>query len=186
MSREICELVDRCLAGQPAAIVELVERFRGRVFGLCYRMLGHLHDAEDVTQESLVRALRSLACWDQTRDFEPWLLAIAGNRCRTWLAARSRRPATTSLLNPVVDVAAGPTGFDSLAEEVGLALGTLRAEYRQAFLLFHEQQLSYLEIAAALDCPVGTVKTWVHRARRELVDRLARRGVLEESYHAVR
>jgi RNA polymerase sigma-70 factor (ECF subfamily) len=186
LSREICELVDRCLAGQPAAIVELVERFRGRVFGLCYRMLGHLHDAEDVTQESLVRALRSLACWDQTRDFEPWLLAIAGNRCRTWLAARSRRPATTSLLNPVVDVAAGPTGFDSLAEEVGLALGTLRAEYRQAFLLFHEQQLSYLEIAAALDCPVGTVKTWVHRARRELVDRLARRGVLEESYHAVR
>ncbi len=186
MSREICELVNRCLAGQQSAIVELVDRFRGRVFGLCYRMLGHLHDAEDVTQESLVRALRSLARWDQTRDFEPWLLAIAGNRCRTWLAARSRRPATGPLVSPVVDTGAEPTGFDALAEEVGLALGTLRAEYRQAFLLFHEQELSYLEIAAALDCPVGTVKTWVHRARRDLVDQLARRGVLEDSSHALR
>ena len=86
-------------------------------------MLGHLHDAEDVTQESLVRALRSLARWDQSRDFEPWLLAIAGNRCRTWLAARSRRPAIAPLLAPVVDRAAEPAGFDALAEEVGLAVG---------------------------------------------------------------
>ncbi len=127
-----------------------------------------------------------LARWDQSRDFEPWLLAIAGNRCRTWLAARSRRPAISSLAGPVVDTSAGPTGFQALAEEVGLALDTLRAEYRQAFLLFHEQQLSYLEIAAALDCPVGTVKTWVHRARRDLVDHLSRRGVLEDSQHAMR
>jgi RNA polymerase sigma-70 factor (ECF subfamily) len=185
LARETRDLVNRCLAGQQSAIVELVERYRGRVFGLCYRMLGHLHDAEDVTQESLVRALRALARWDQTRDFEPWLLAIAGNRCRTWLAARSRRPATTSLAAPVVDQATAPSGLDNLAEEVRLALAGLRTEYRQAFVLFHQQQLSYLEIAATLDCPIGTVKTWVHRARRELVERLSRRGVLEESRHAM-
>jgi RNA polymerase sigma-70 factor, ECF subfamily len=185
LTLEFCELVDRCQLGQPAAIVELVDRFRGRVFGLCYRMLGHRQDAEDVTQESLVRALRSLAGWDRARDFEPWLMAIAGNRCRTWLAARARRPPTTSLDNPIADQSAPQSAGDALTEEIWLALSTLRADYRQAFLLFHEQQLSYLEISAALGCPVGTVKTWVHRARRELAAQLARRGVLEDSRYAM-
>ena len=63
----------------------LVDRFQGQVFGLCYRMLGHRQDAEDVTQESFSRALRSLKSWDNQRAFRPWLMAIAGNRCRTWL-----------------------------------------------------------------------------------------------------
>lgn len=185
MSRDLIELVNRCLAGEQAAAAQLVDRVHGRVFGLCYRMLGHRQDAEDVTQESLVRALRGLRQWDQTRDFDPWLMAIAGNRCRTWLAARLRRPVPRPLVAAIADETCQPAGFDSLAEEVWLALSELRAEYRQAFLLFHEQQLSYLEIAAALDCPVGTVKTWVHRARRELAERLVRRGVCEESRHAV-
>ncbi|KKL55005.1 hypothetical protein LCGC14_2259720, partial [marine sediment metagenome] len=75
---------------------------------------------------------------------------------------------------------------NDLAEEVELALGTLRAEYRQAFLLFHQHELSYAEISATLDCPLGTVKTWVHRARRELIARLAQRGVVQELRHEVR
>ncbi len=63
-----------------------------------------------------------------------------------------------------------------LSEELQFALRGLREEYRQAFLLFHEQELSYIEIGAALDCPVGTVKTWVHRARRELIEHLRGAG----------
>jgi RNA polymerase sigma-70 factor (ECF subfamily) len=59
-----------------------------------------------------------------------------------------------------------------LAEEVELALSGLRDDYRQAFLLFHEQELSYAEIGELLDCPLGTVKTWVHRARLELLSQL--------------
>jgi RNA polymerase sigma-70 factor (ECF subfamily) len=74
----------------------------------------------------------------------------------------------------------------NLVEEVELALERLRDEYRQAFVLFHEHQLSYAEIAEALSCPVGTVKTWVHRARRELADHLRRRGVVEELPDALR
>ena len=73
----------------------------------------------------------------------------------------------------------------NLAEEVELALTTIRADYRQAFLLFHEQQLSYAEIAEVMDCPLGTVKTWVHRARRELIQRLTKRGVVQELRHAM-
>ena len=52
-----------------------------------------------------------------------------------------------------------------LAEEVALALSTLREQYRQAFLLFHQHELSYAEIADSLQCPIGTVRTWIHRAR---------------------
>ncbi len=74
----------------------------------------------------------------------------------------------------------------TLAEEIELALTTLRAEYRQAFLLFHQHELSYAEISATLDCPLGTVKTWVHRARRELIARLAERGVVQELPDEVR
>lgn len=167
-------------------MVKLVERFQSQVFGLCFRMLGQRQDAEDMAQETFVRALRHLERWDSSRDFEPWLLAIAGNRCRTLLATRMRRPPVVPLDEPVSDHRSDLTAAQLLAEEVDLALGTLREEYRQAFLLFHEQELSYAEIGEILDCPLGTVKTWVHRARRELVDRLRTRGVLQETPHEMR
>ena len=167
-------------------MVELVEAHRGPVFGLCYRMLRHRQDAEDVTQESFVRALRSLRNWDSQREFLPWLLAIAGNRCRTLLAARMRRPAMSSLIEHPGDNAQQLVQARNLAEEVDLALGRLRVEYRQAFVLFHQQELSYAEISDAMQCPLGTVKTWVHRARCELIAILKERGVVEEVRHAVR
>src|ERR687898_466643 len=90
---ELRSLVGQCLAGSQSAMLTLVERFRGQVFGLCYRMLGQRQDAEDAAQETFVRVLKNLHRWDQGRDFEPWLFAIAGNRCRTALAARRRKPA---------------------------------------------------------------------------------------------
>ena len=181
MLDDVRELVHRCLAGEQTAMVALVERFRGQVFGLCFRMLGHRQDAEDVTQESFLRALRSLGNWDGERELAPWLLAIAGNRCRTMLAMRSRRPVVTSLVDQLPDKPLGLEDEQSLAEEVELALSTLRAEYRRAFLLFHQQQLSYQQISEVLGCPLGTVKTWVHRARREIVEQLTERGVVEQS-----
>jgi RNA polymerase sigma-70 factor (ECF subfamily) len=186
LSDDVRELVDRCLRGDQSAMLTLVDMYRGQVFGLCYRMLRHRQDAEDVTQECFVRVLRSLHRWDKEREFMPWLLAIAGNRCRTLLATRMRQPPSSSLVEHLSDNSLEHAEAKNLAEEVELALGTLRAEYRQAFLLFHQQELSYAEISAALDCPLGTVKTWVHRARRELIARLAQRGVVQESKHEVR
>ena len=156
-------LVDRCLSGEQAAILALVDRYQRPVFGVCFRMLRHHQDAEDMAQETFVRALKSLARWDRQREFLPWLLAIAGNRCRTLLARRSRRPPTIGLIEELSDPAVNDEPARRLAEELKLALGSLREEYRRAFVLFHEQELSYIEIGAVLDCPVGTVKTWVHR-----------------------
>lgn len=156
----------------------LVERFQGQVFGLCYRMLAQRQDAEDAAQETFVRVLKNLHKWDPERDFEPWLLAIAGNRCRTALATRKRRPVADPNVELLADDEPDARSAQNLAEEVHLALVALREEYRQAFVLFHEQELSYAEIAAALDVPVGTIKTWVHRARRELIAALRERGAL--------
>jgi RNA polymerase sigma factor (sigma-70 family) len=173
-------LVRHCLAGDQSAMLALVERFRGPVFGLCYRMLGQREDAEDAAQETFVRILKNLHRWDSTRDFLPWLLAIAGNRCRTALAARRRRPVMEPTVELVADDAPDRRPADHLAEEVHLALAELRPEYSQAFLLFHDQELSYAEIAQAMDVPLGTIKTWVHRARRELIDHLRRRGAIPE------
>lgn len=184
MPDDVTELVRRSRLGEQAAMTELVEQFRGQVFGLCYRMLGQREDAEDITQESFVRAMRSLGRFDSRREFRPWLLTIAANRCRTLLASRRKVPKPSSEVEELPD-ARSLREDQHLGEEVALALTTLREEYRQAFVLFHQQELNYAEIAEVLDCPVGTVKTWVHRARRELAEFLRRRGIVEESSDAV-
>ena len=79
----------------------------------------------------------------------------------------------------------GEAEFILHAEEVQLALAELRAEYRQAFLLFHDHEMSYGEIAEAMGVPLGTIKTWVHRARRELIDLLSQRGAIPDQRHAM-
>jgi len=186
---DLKQLVGRCLAGDQGAMLQLVERYRGQVFGLCYRMLGQRQDAEDAAQETFVRVLKNLHRWDQARQFEPWLLAIAGNRCRTALSGRKRRPVAEPSVEWVADDAPDQRAAQQLAEEVHLALSAVRPEYRQAFVLFHDRELSYAEIAVAMEVPLGTVKTWVHRARRELINLLRNRGAVPPersvSQHAV-
>lgn len=177
MANELTFLVNECIAGDQTALGEFVDRFRGQVYGLCFRMLGQREDAEDATQETMVRVVRNLHRWDQTRAIEPWLLTIAGNRCRTRLAKRMRRPGSLPLEHPVPDCRAIDENAKLLSEEIDLALTSIRAEYRQAFQLFHEKELSYIEIAETMSIPLGTVKTWVHRARREIVTRLRKRGL---------
>lgn len=181
MAEELSIIVGRCLDGHEPSFFDLIQRFRGRVYGLCYRMLGQREDAEDATQETFLRVARNLHRWDPTRAFEPWLFTIAGNRCRTRLAKRTRRPKEISLEQPVEDSSVQARRAQLLAEELELALQGIRADYRSAFELFHKQQLEYQQIAEKLDVPLGTVKTWVHRARQEIVQKLATREVVATS-----
>lgn len=183
---EQLDLVEGCLAGDSQAARGLVERFHQRVVAFCWRMVGDRHEAEDLAQETFVRALRGLAGWDPTRRFEPWLLTIAANRCRTSLSKRHRRQSAVPMepvLEPSELVARGNAADTDhhLAEELELALEEMRDEYRQAFELFHREELPYTVIAARLSVPLGTAKTWVHRARHEIADRFVRRGVLNRS-----
>jgi RNA polymerase sigma factor (sigma-70 family) len=171
-------LVEALRAGDPQAPRLLIERYQGVVFGLCFRMMGHRQDAEDAAQEAFLRALRSIAGFDPTRPLRPWLLEIAANRCRTALTRRSRRPAAAShTIEDRADPRPALADPDDLAGELERGLQALRPEYRMVFTLFHEQNLSYDEIAAAVARPVGTIKTWLHRARAQLAEDLSRRGV---------
>lgn len=178
---DLRQLLQRCLAGEEEGAREFVARFQQPVFGLCYRMLGHFQDAEDVTQDALLRALRHLSRWDQSRPFRPWLMAIAANRCRTALDRRRRRPHPTA---ETVDTAvAPPEPTSDLGEELQLALESVRDELRCCFVLFYQDGMSCAEISEAMNVPEGTVKTWLHRTRRQLAERLRQRGIVPETTH---
>lgn len=170
-------LVERCLRGDAAGVRELLELFQGPVFGLCLRLLGQREDAEDVTQETLVRAVRHLSSWDASRALKPWVLAIAANRCRTWAGKRRRNSVPVEAPETLPSPRRRMSVAD-LGEELQLALNELRDEYRTCFVLFHQEELSCQQIGEVLNCPEGTVKTWLHRARKELAETLKRRGVV--------
>jgi RNA polymerase sigma-70 factor (ECF subfamily) len=175
------------LAGDHQAMVELVDRYQSLVFGFCYRMLGQRQDAEDATQETFVRVLRSLARWDDQRPFRPWLLTIAANRCRTMLESRRRRPVPCAIdENQCRDRSGDWREADLLNEEIQLGLSRISPEHREAFLLFHEHGMSYQQIAEMLGCPLGTAKTWIYRARRQLAGWLLKRQVVADSVDALR
>ena len=171
------DLARRCLRGEPAATRELVERFQADVFGVCARLLRHRHDAEDAAQEVFLRVFRGLGRWDAGRPLRPWVMAIAVNRCRTRIGRRATIPEPVEYLHEVparAEAAVPP----ELAAGLQSAVDALRPDYREVFVLFHEQGLGYDDIAAAVGRPVGTVKTWLHRGRAAVLDRLRRAGLV--------
>jgi RNA polymerase sigma-70 factor (ECF subfamily) len=182
VSVEEAALVQHCLRGEADAIRGLVERFQADVYGLCLRLLHHRQDAEDVTQEVFLRVFRSLHRWDAARPLKPWIMGITLNRCRTQLTQRARRPELVDYLHDVVPSRPADDTAE-LLREIEAALAELRPEYRCVFELFHEQGQPYEEIAGALGRPVGTIKTWLHRARLEILERLRRRGMVSEVGH---
>src|SRR5689334_19719641 len=98
-------------------------------------MLGNRHDAEDVTQETLLRIVRSLDHWDRERPILPWILTVAVNRCRTALSRRRDRTAGSTDLADLVQQTPGDN--PELGEELEAALNGLRDDYQAAFRLFY-------------------------------------------------
>jgi len=191
MNASNATLAKQVQGDDPAAFAQLFGRYHALVFSVCLNFLGHRQDAEDATQETFSRVARYLHRWDPQRPLEPWLIAIAGNRCRTALSRRSQtRPLTmapdASGLDQIASGAAADAwveqnSADVLREELTLAMQRLPSNHRRAFQLFHEQCLPYAEIAERMDCPLGTVKTWVHRARQKLVQALIEREVISDT-----
>lgn len=169
------ELTQRCLAGDVFALREFVELFERRVFALCLRMLHHRQDAEDTAQESLLRAVKYLDRWDDTKPLAPWVLKIAANRCRTAIARRKLAPRPAPGFEDTLRAPARPVG--DLAEELRLAIRVLHMQQRTCFELFYEKEHSIAEISDMMDVPEGTIKTWLHRSRRQLAEYLRSRGV---------
>src|SRR6516165_4902721 len=117
-------LVRAIRSGDRQACQLLVERYQGVVYGLCYRMMGHQQDAEDIAQETFLRALKGIFGFDAERPIRPWLLEIAANRCRTALALRARRPklAPASAVEDHIDPRPGVSDPDDLAGELEQAV----------------------------------------------------------------
>ncbi len=163
------ELARRARRGDAAAFDELVERFHRPVYRFCWRLL-RFADAEDLAQDTFVRAFVHFERFDPERPVLPWLIAIARRLCLDLL--RRRKLMARVETGPVENLAApGPEGVASAREQLSRldrALADLDEGPREAIILFHIQDMSYRDIAAALEVPMGTVMTWLHRGRAQL------------------
>jgi RNA polymerase sigma-70 factor (ECF subfamily) len=178
------ELVVRALEGDESAYGELLERFRRPVFSLIYRMIGDREQAEDLAQESFVKAFNNLDSYNPSYRFSSWLFKIANNHAIDHLrrarlstvsihgsphAASAEREEETRIVLESRDESPEQEMLAlELGSEIEQAIGQLRPEYRTAVILRHIENRPYEEIAEIMDVPIGTVKTFLHRARAEL------------------
>lgn len=176
------ELIRRCLSGQTESFGLLVERYQHRLYHALVQVLGSPNDAQDVAQDAFVHALEKLQTFRGQSAFYSWLFRIALN---TAASARRKRKRMTSS----VDVAKESTGAEPIDPRpstdpthamevsdrqrlVNQALGKLPEEFRVVLVLKEVDGMSYEEIAGVCDCPVGTVRSRLHRARQEMLGQL--------------
>ena len=175
-------LVSEALGGSQSAFEQIVRRYQRPVISLISRMVGDRGVAEELAQESFVKAFRNLGGFDVTRRLSSWLFRIAHNTALDWL--RRARPTLVSLDDPAdaashgalataAPPAADPVERAALGRALDAAMHTLRPVYRAAVALRYEQDLSFEEIGHVLGVPEVTARTYVHRARKELAQALA-------------
>ena len=159
-------LVRRVLEGDTAAFTTLVDRHAAACTRFAMRMLGNREDAEDATQETFLRAYRSLARYEERHTFRTWLFQILINRCRTAAVRRQRRHRMFLVdANALAEASVRPAAEASdIRAELQRAIDARDPEQREAFLLKHVEQLSYDEMAAATGIGVSALKMRVKRA----------------------
>jgi RNA polymerase sigma-70 factor, ECF subfamily len=159
--------------GNAAAFGELVLRHQTSVFNVCYRILHERADAEDMSQETFLRAHARLHSFDVERPFGPWIRRVAANVCLNHLESQK----VTVELNEEKDAdeSQSPQGrleVRERSEQIRTALASLPANYRAVIELRHYQELSYDEIASELKIPLSDVKSNLFRARKLLAEKL--------------
>ncbi|HVI96899.1 MAG TPA: sigma-70 family RNA polymerase sigma factor, partial [Anaeromyxobacter sp.] len=162
------------------AFGQLVDLHKRAVYGLCVRLLRDAEEARDAAQETFVRAYAAIETYDPAQPFAPWVLRIARNHCldllrrrvpevqRVDLDAEPDAGAPQELADPAALRGDDLLARRQLAGALEEAVQALPPSYREVIHLFHVEHLSYKEIAATLDVPIGTVMTWLHRARTRL------------------
>ena len=167
------DLIQRARRGDAEAFGELVIRYQTSVFNVCYRILHERAEAEDMTQESFLRARERLHLFDEERAFGSWIRRVAANVCLNHLESQKRtipldeeRDADKSH-QPEAQVM-----VRERSEQIRGALASLPAHYRVIIELRHYQELSYDEIAVELHIPLSDVKSHLFRARKILAEKL--------------
>jgi RNA polymerase sigma-70 factor, ECF subfamily len=183
------ELVARALKGRQEAFREIVVRFERPVYSLVARMLQDPATAEDLAQEVFIKAFRRLDTYDPQRKFSSWLFKIAHNTTIDYL--RRHTPETVPLDGEKDDDRGGLAAVladnssenpaaaaerRDMARSLERAIARLRPEYRESVVLFYLEGASYQEICETTGLPLGTVKTNLHRARKELAQSMAGLG----------
>ena len=182
------ELVALAQKGNEKAYRELLGRYQRPVFSLIYRMLRDREQAEDLAQETFVRVFNHIDRYDPKYKFSSWIFKIATNLTIDHI--RKKEVATVSIdgsryavTSDEIEASTITVASDDenpeelleakeLGESIEEAIGGLRAEYRTAILLRHVEGREYQEIADIMGLPLGTVKTFIHRARNELRGKL--------------
>ena len=180
------QLVTWALDGHEAAYAELVRRYERPVFSLIYRMVRDRELAEDLTQDTFIKVLNALDRYNAAYKFSSWIFKIANNATIDQLRRReldtlSLEGAPQATSPEQVEATAlqirhsGESPLEEVeARELGgqieRAIAQLRPEYQSCIILRHVEGRPYEEIADILDLPLGTVKTYIHRARNELKD----------------
>ena len=176
--------------GDRTAFGRLVDLHKRTVFGLCVRLLRDPEESQDAAQETFVRAYGAISTYDPGQPFAPWILRIARNHSLDLLRRRPSQGTHVELDRPATDespaleladdrVPAADAQLEG-AERRGVleaAVAGLPENYREVIQLFHVEHLSYKEIASTLDVPIGTVMTWLHRARGKLRVALEAQGL---------
>jgi RNA polymerase sigma-70 factor, ECF subfamily len=193
-AREVdAELVQRVQAGDKQAFNLLVSKYQRRVIRLLSRLIRDPAEIEDVTQEAFIKAYRALPNFRGDSAFYTWLYRIAVNTAKNYLAAQGRRPRTISEFPggedgesfEAMDVLEDNNTPESamltrqVAETVNRAIEALPEDLRTAITLREIEGLSYEEIAQAMSCPIGTVRSRIFRAREAISEQL--KPVLGES-----
>jgi RNA polymerase sigma-70 factor (ECF subfamily) len=155
-------LLDAALEGDDVAVGRLVQCTQPAVWRLC-TLLGSANDVEDLVQQTYLRALKSLPSFRREAPIEAWLLSIARRVCADDVRARTRQRRLVDRLSTGREQVVEPaTGVDEMVQR-------LPAPQREAFVLTQVLGLSYEEAAVVADCPIGTIRSRVARARAELV-----------------
>ncbi len=178
------EVVRHAVAGREAAYRELIRRYQRPVFSLLYRMVRDRELAEDLAQETFVKVLNAVESYRPEFKFSSWIFKIANNTAIDHLRRRNLDTlsldgsphaesadaveATTLQISDGAESALEEVTARELGKQIEVAIAQLRPEYRACILLRHVEGRPYEEIAEMLDLPLGTVKTYIHRARNEL------------------
>ena len=163
-------------AGDPEAVADLVHRHQTAIFNFALAMTGNAADAEDLAQETFIRAFRGLGRFRGDSSFKNWLYRIASNAARTLHGSRLRRAPVWEARVESDEVgerhlAAGDDSVERQAirrQAIDRALAALPVDLRTAVVLHDVEGLEYHEIAEAMDIPIGTVMSRIFRARRRL------------------
>ncbi len=178
------DVVSLAQQGRESAFRELVRRYERPVFSLVFRMVRDRETAEELAQETFIKVLNNIDRYQPQFKFSSWMFKIANNIAIDHL--RKRQIETVSMDGSPHAASAAEveaTSFDvsirqesaleelearELGTQIERAIAELRPEYRSCIMLRHVEGRSYEEIAATLDLPLGTVKSYIHRARLEL------------------